>query len=179
MNIEIFKQAQYIREDGSIEIYYGYEVSNLGRVKSYQKGKERIRKSGVCSKYGHQMIWLYKDSKLYGLCVHRLVLSTFNPESYFDNAVVDHIDSNPKNNRLGNLRWVTQKENNSTDHARRANSEAMKGKRKGSKHPMSQPCVYDNKTFNCIKEAYWYAQEYGYTKCYDTFKKMIKKQTNY
>lgn len=31
-------------------------------------------------------------------------------------AVVDHIDSNPQNNRLLNLRWLTQQENVSTLH---------------------------------------------------------------
>lgn len=205
---EIWKEAQYINPDGSVMIFEGYEVSNLGRVKSlnyHRSGKEKIRKTGTCCKLGHQFVTLRKNNKPYERNIHRLVLSTFNPEGWFEKAVVDHIDSNPKNNRLDNLRWVTQKENSNTEHARRANSEAKKGKTlseehkkklseackgrklkeetkkklsealKGSKCYCAQSCEYDGRTFGCIKDAYEYAKEHGYTKRYEAFRKMIKK----
>lgn len=43
--------------------------------------------------------------------VHRLVALTFLTDSWFEGAVVDHIDYNRQNNYVWNLRWVTQKQN--------------------------------------------------------------------
>lgn len=43
--------------------------------------------------------------------VHRLVLMTFNPVLNMNNLQVDHIDGNKQNNRIDNLRWVTNLEN--------------------------------------------------------------------
>ena len=41
-----------------------------------------------------------------------LVLTTFGCYPPFDGAQVDHIDRNPGNNAIDNLRWVTKEENN-------------------------------------------------------------------
>lgn len=35
----------------------------------------------------------------------------FSPDCYFDGAECDHIDRNPLNNSLDNLRWVSHREN--------------------------------------------------------------------
>ena len=46
--------------------------------------------------------------------VHRLVCEAFHGPQPFDGAVVMHIDDDPANNRPGNLKWATQKENLNT-----------------------------------------------------------------
>lgn len=43
--------------------------------------------------------------------VHRIVATAFNGSAPSKSHVVDHIDTNKKNNRPGNLRWVTRLEN--------------------------------------------------------------------
>lgn len=96
-----------------------YEVSNKGRVKSLertvsnngglQRRRERILKINY-SNNGHGMVVLCKDGKTYPRMIHRLVAIAFisNPEN---KPVVDHIDTNPRNNCVENLRWVTVQEN--------------------------------------------------------------------
>lgn len=120
---EIWAPCQFITKDGTLEEYHGYEVSNFGRVKSLNykhTGKPKVLRHGtyVGSNGTYYQVNLCKDNKQYTRRVHRLVLSSFNPERYFENAVVDHIDSNSSNNRLSNLRWATYQENVGTPHCK-------------------------------------------------------------
>lgn len=100
----------------TIEDYPNYMVSNMGRVKriaSYDSSKH-YRKEKFLSlkttKDGYYEYTLCKDGKLKSFKVHRLVCETFlsNPEN---KPYVDHINTNRTDNRVENLRWVTQKEN--------------------------------------------------------------------
>ena len=89
---------------GSFNRYY---VSDQGRVKSYAVYAEgRILSPGRMTG-GHLSVALGRGNSR---CVHELVLSAFvgpRPEGH----ECLHINGNPSDNRLENLRWGTRSEN--------------------------------------------------------------------
>jgi len=104
---EIFKK---------VKGYPDYEVSNLGRVKSFKKGEERILKSNPNSG-GYLQVNLYKDNKRKGRTIHSLVAEAFlNHTPNGHKLVVNHIDFNPLNNNVNNLEIVTQRKNTNLKH---------------------------------------------------------------
>ncbi len=86
-----------------------YQVSNLGRVKSFNRGKERILKPCL-DRYGYFHVTLSKNGKQKGCTIHRLVATTFipNPNNL---PQINHIDGNKTNNKIENLEWCTAQEN--------------------------------------------------------------------
>ena len=93
--------------------YPKYEVSNLGRVKSLQYGKERILKPNS-NGFGYLKLYISKDCKIKTHYIHHLVAMAFLdhiPNGH--KIVIDHIDENKQNNHATNLRIVTQRFNTS------------------------------------------------------------------
>ncbi|MBR1646190.1 MAG: NUMOD4 motif-containing HNH endonuclease [Selenomonadaceae bacterium] len=86
-----------------------YQVSNCGRVKSFQKDNVKILKSnpGIG---GYLRVVLCKDFKKKNRFVHVLVAQAFipNPEG---KRQINHIDGNKQNSHVSNLEWVTPAEN--------------------------------------------------------------------
>lgn len=109
---ERWVEARLIRHGGTVETYPNYMVSDHGRVASLvdNHGNKRrvmkILKPCQCDKLGHLRVRLYNDKKKYARTIHRLMLSSFHPEQYFEGAEVDHKDRCPTNNHLDNLRWT-------------------------------------------------------------------------
>ena len=93
-----------------------YQVSNLGRIKSFQavhrKGKpsEYILKPYV-SNNGYKQVFLYNGTKKKKLLVHRIVAMSFidNPHNL---PQVNHKDENRLNNCADNLEWCDNVYNN-------------------------------------------------------------------
>lgn len=109
-----------------VKDYIDYFVSNWGRIKSLKSGKERILKPGINK--GHLQVELRKDGEGHNKQVHRLVAEAFipNPEN---KPYVDHIDGNPLNNNVSNLRWATPKENSNNPVTLKIFSESRKGEK--------------------------------------------------
>lgn len=94
----------------TIKDYPNYQVSNLGRVKSLNYGKEKILKNNK-DKDSYFQIALSKEGKVKVFKVHRLVASAFLPNP--DNLPqVNHKDENKTNNCVDNLEWCTGRYNN-------------------------------------------------------------------
>lgn len=97
----------------NIDGYRGmYQVSSLGRVRSYKKGYEHILCPAIDGSGKHYyFVLLYKNGEKRKIqTVHRLVAKHFikNPEN---KKCVNHKNGNKLDNRVENLEWMTNDEN--------------------------------------------------------------------
>ncbi len=106
----------------TIENYPYYEISSLGRVRSYMPrgGKHKPTTKTIqpkikqLSKAKTYLFASFSDrpgGNNKRLNIHRLVLENFQPLSDYSGVEARHIDGNSYNNCLSNLAWGTSKQN--------------------------------------------------------------------
>lgn len=94
----------------AIADFPGYEVSSLGRVRSFRQAADRPRILKTRTSKGYIRVPLSKDRRQHFRYVHRLVAEAFigpRPEG----MQVHHRDGVRDNNYPSNLCYVTQMEN--------------------------------------------------------------------
>lgn len=98
----------------AIKGYEGlYEVSNYGRVRSLNYRRKGVRKVLKCyARLGYYIkVSLVKDGVRKYYRVHRLVAQAFLPQPMEGQTQVEHINTDKRDNRVQNLRWVSPKGN--------------------------------------------------------------------
>lgn len=105
LSINNFKKVVSITYQGE-----EYSVRDNGAVCRMRRPNRRKRPlDGVwtigkqCATHGYM--------RMAGLVVHKMIATAFHGEQPSSAHIVDHIDTNRRNNRVENLRWLTRLEN--------------------------------------------------------------------
>ncbi|MFD2573177.1 HNH endonuclease [Spirosoma soli] len=97
-----------------------YEVSNYGRLRSFQSSPS-TRRSGVATEptstlikgsviQGYRSLNIRSENKTLNRYVHKLVAEHFVTRDHPEQTFVIHLDHDKVNNYYQNLRWVTKEE---------------------------------------------------------------------
>ena len=126
-----------------------YQVSNLGRVRSFKSGKWQTLKNRL-TRWGYYLVTLYKDGKATNKWVHRLVAQAFIPNP--DNLPqVNHKDEDKLNNAASNLEWCDSKYNNNYGTKKERLKKSLKGKAGRPGKPVH--CIDTGETYESASEA--------------------------
>lgn len=87
--------------------YPDYEINVYSDIRNKHTGKILLPQTNG---WGYNFVTLYNENGPRTKMVHRLVAETFIPNPY-NKPQVNHIDGSKRDNRLTNLEWVTNSEN--------------------------------------------------------------------
>lgn len=92
-----------------IEGYPNYLITTEGHIYSDRTGVRSLLKPRI-DNHGYLRVGLYNEQGRASKLVHRLVAEAFipNPKSH---PLVNHLDGNKRNPRVGNLEWATHQGN--------------------------------------------------------------------
>ncbi|CAL5982203.1 Conserved_hypothetical protein [Hexamita inflata] len=109
-DIEDYSQSEEEYEDFyPIQDYENYEITKNGVIRNI-KTQKVLKQSKVKDGYFLVSLFNIQEDKFIKYHVHRLVAQTFieNPDNL---PLVDHKNRNNQDNRVENLRWITQSNN--------------------------------------------------------------------
>ena len=99
-----------------------YQVSSFGNIKN--KNNQLIPLKDY---NGYCRVYLCQNGITKYYYVHRLVAESFELPKRKDQNTVDHIDGNPRNNHVSNLRWANQAEQEHNKGIRSNNTTGFQG----------------------------------------------------
>jgi hypothetical protein len=112
-----------LNEFVEIKGYPNYMVSNFGQV--FSKKCDRILKNSVNTR-GYSKVVLRNEDGVKNKLLHRIVYENFGKD-WNPNLSVDHIDTNPQNNCIANLRMATNQQQQFNTKVRKTNKLQLKG----------------------------------------------------
>jgi NUMOD4 motif/HNH endonuclease/AP2 domain len=106
-----------------IENFENYEISNKGIIRNIHT--QKFRKQQI-HENGYFFVQLWKNNKPKNILIHRLLALAFveNPSNLKE---INHIDRNPQNNRIENLRFATSSQNKTNTNMYSNNKSGIKG----------------------------------------------------
>lgn len=101
-----------------VEDFPGYRIGNDGSFWScWSMGNKRYLKEEwrelkvTINNAGYPCVTIYRDTKKFTLTIHSLLMHYFKERRPFPKAQCRHLDGNPSNNNLDNLKWGSATEN--------------------------------------------------------------------
>lgn len=112
-----------------------YQVSNMGRVKSFKRRVPALLKPTTNGMNYWQVGWRV-DGKRFSYLLHRLVMLTFAPIENPDKWEVNHLDFDTANCALSNLEWASPLHN--TRHFHKSGRKRDLSEITGTNHHLSR-----------------------------------------
>jgi hypothetical protein len=141
-----------------IEDFPNYEVSDFGNVRNSNTGLIlKPRPIVKTDNYTCYDVCLYNDTRSLGFHhkIHRLVANAFIPK-VDGKPEIDHIDRNPANNNVNNLRWSNRSDNSFNTNTRSDNALNEKNIYQTKQRPhlfYVKKTGYKAKSFKTLEEA--------------------------